>query len=119
EVAQAALPDGTALLGWLDGGPHHWACLLRRSGEPAWVQLPGTATNGAWDEADRSLAARLRAALGPSAPRGESRPLAEALARQRLGPLEGPLAGVKRLVVVNSPGLAGVPVEVLLAARPG
>ena len=28
------------------------------------------------------------------------------------------MAGIKRLIVVNSPGMAGVPVEVLMASRP-
>ena len=40
------------------------------------------------------------------------------MARQRLEPLKEHLKGVNRLIVVNSPGLAGVPIEVLLAARP-
>ena len=40
------------------------------------------------------------------------------MARQRLEPLKEHLKGVNRLVVVNSPGLAGVPVEVLMAAWP-
>ena len=60
----------------------------------------------------------LRAELNPETTRGKAGPLAESLARQRLDPLKGHLAGIKRLIVVNSPGLAGVPVEVLLAARP-
>ena len=60
----------------------------------------------------------LRAELDPETTKGKAGPLAESLARQRLDPLKGHLAGVRRLIVVNSPGLAGVPVEVLLAARP-
>jgi tetratricopeptide (TPR) repeat protein len=118
EVAQQALPGGTALVGWLDVGPHHWACLLRRTGEPVWIRLPGSGNDGAWTEDEQALVERLRAELDPETPRGGARPLAAALARQRLEPLKGQLRGIRRLVVVNSPGLAGVPVEVLLAARP-
>ena len=29
EAAQKALPEGTALVGWIDQDPDHWACLLR------------------------------------------------------------------------------------------
>jgi tetratricopeptide (TPR) repeat protein len=118
EVAQEALPEGTALVGWLDAGPHHWACLLRRAGEPLWIRLPGSGHEGAWTEDDQSLVKRLRAELDPETSRGRARPLAESLARRRLEPLKGQLREIRRLVVVNSPGLAGVPVEALLAARP-
>ena len=47
------------------------------------------------------------------------RRLAEGLARQRLGPLEPHLKGVRRMVIVNSPGMAGVPIEALTDARDG
>ena len=59
------------------------------------------------------------AELNPETTKGHTRPLAEAVARQRLEPLKEQSKGVNRLVVVNSPGLVGVPIEVLLAARPG
>ena len=118
EAAQKALPEGTALVGWIDQDPYHWACLLRHSGDPIWVRLPGSGKDGAWTKEEEGLAQRLRAELDPETTKGNARPLAEALARQRLEPLKEHLKGVNRLVVVNSPGLAGVPIEVLMAARP-
>ena len=117
DEARAALPPGTALVGWVDTGFRHAACVLRRSGEPAWVMLPGTGRDGGWTEGDATLARRLREALAAHAAADVWRPLAGALAAQRLGPLGPHLEGVGRVVVVNSPGLAGVPVEVLFAAR--
>ena len=118
EAAQKALPEGTALVGWIDQDPYHWACLLRHSGDPVWVRLPGSGKDGAWTKEEEERTQRLRAELDPQTTKGNARPLAEALARQRLEPLKEHLKGVNRLVVVNSPGLAGVPIEVLLAARP-
>ena len=118
EAVQKALPEGTALVGWIDQDPYHWACLLRHRGDPIWVRLPGSGKDGAWTKEEEERTQRLRAELNPETTKGRARPLAEALARQRLEPLKEHLKGVNRLVVVNSPGLAGVPVEVLMAARP-
>ena len=118
EAAQKALPEGTALVGWVDQDPYHWACLLRHSGDPVWVRFPGSGKDGAWTKEEEARRQRLRAELDPQTTRGNARPLAEGLARQRLEPLKEHLKGVNRLVVVNSPGLTGVPVEVLMAARP-
>ena len=117
-AAQKALPEGTALVGWVDQDPYRWACLLRHSGDPVWVRLPGSGKYGAWTKEQEDLAPRLRAELNPETAKGNTRPLAEALARQRLEPLKEHLKGVNRLVVVNSPGVVGVPIEVLMAARP-
>ena len=118
DAIQKALPEGTALVGWIDQDPYHWACLLRHTGDPVWVRLAGSGTDGTWTKQQDELAQRLRAELNPETTKGQARPLAEASARQRLEPLKGHLQGVNRLIVVNSPGLAGVPVEVLMAARP-
>jgi CHAT domain-containing protein len=117
EAVQKALPEGTALIGWIDQDPDHWACLLRHSGEPVWVRLPGSGPDGAWTKEEEGRAQRLRAELNPETTRGNTRSLAGALARQRLEPFKVHLQGVNRLVLVNSPGLAGVPIEVLLAAQ--
>ena len=118
EAVQKILPEGTALVGWVDQDPYHWACLLRHSGDPVWVRLTGSGKDGDWTKEEKELTQRLRAELDPQTTKGNSRPLAEALARLRLEPLKERLKGVDRLVVVNSPGLAGVPIEVLMAARP-
>jgi tetratricopeptide (TPR) repeat protein len=123
---QAALPADAALVGWLDLPGHpkaadpdgeHWAMLLRSSGRAAWERLRGAGPNGSWTEADTDLPARLRAAV--QAAGGDWRPLAQRLRAQRLGPLAkhlaagGGLPAVRRLVVLPSPPLKGVPLEVL------
>jgi tetratricopeptide (TPR) repeat protein len=118
EDARKALPEGTALVGWVDTPTGHWACLLGPAGDPAWVRLAGSGKEGAWTKEEEDLSRSLRSELNPETTKGKASPLAEAVARQRLEPLKGHLAGVRRLIVVNSPGLAGVPVEVLIAARP-
>jgi tetratricopeptide (TPR) repeat protein len=118
DEVRKALPEDTALVGWIDTKTAHWACLLGHSGEPIWVRLAGSGKEGAWTKEEEGLAQGLRSELNPETTRGKAGPVAESLARQRLEPLEGHLAGVKRLIVVNSPGMAGVPVEVVLAARP-
>jgi CHAT domain-containing protein/Tfp pilus assembly protein PilF len=118
ETVQKTLPEGMALIGWVDQGPYHWACLLRHSGDPIWVRIAGSGADGAWTKEEEGRTQRLRVELDPQTTGGHAGSLAEALARQRLEPLKEHLKGVNRLVVLNSPGLAGVPIEVLLAARP-
>jgi tetratricopeptide (TPR) repeat protein len=120
------LPADAALVAWVDLGDQpgaadprgeHWACVVRRAGEPAWVRLEGSGPKGAWTDADAELPVRLRAAL--ARPTGDDwRARARSLYAQRVAPLLGRLRGVKRLVVLPSPALAGVPVEAILAARP-
>src|SRR5262249_5743713 len=56
------------------------------------------------------LVAELRGAL--RSPAGAWQPLARRLREQRLAPLAKHLAGVRRLVMLPSSALAGVPVEV-------
>jgi tetratricopeptide (TPR) repeat protein len=117
DEARTALDDDTALVGWVDTDLHHAACVVRRSGNPAWVTIPGSGEDGAWTKDDETSARRLRDALAARALDGELRPLAEEVARKRLGPVEPHLKGVRRVVVVNSPGLTGLPVEALFTAR--
>jgi Tfp pilus assembly protein PilF len=122
---QAALADDMALLGWIDLAPagpqaadpngEHWAFLLRSRGDPVCVRLPGSGDGDAWTAADSGLPVDLLAALRERRP-GWQR-LAEGLHRQRLAPLSKHLAAadglpaVRRLLVLPSAGLAGVPVE--------
>jgi tetratricopeptide (TPR) repeat protein len=130
ERIQKALPRDAALIGWLDlaGGPkaadpdgEHWAVVLRSAGPPAWVRLRGSGPKGAWTDDDVRLWGDLRAAL--QAPQGDWRPLAARLRRQRLDPLTRSLAAaeqlpaVAHLIVLPSPALAGVPVEVIAEGR--
>jgi tetratricopeptide (TPR) repeat protein len=125
---QAALGQDMALLGWLDlppGGPKaadangdHWAFLLRCSGPPICLRLKGSGPGGAWTEDDTALPARLRDSLLEH--RGDWQRLARRLRDQRLEPLrehlgaQEKLPAVRQLMVLPSPALAGVPLEVLL-----
>jgi hypothetical protein len=112
---QKALPADTALLGWLDVGKDHWAVLLRATGDPVCVRLHGSGDKRAWTAADDTLPRRLRAAL--VAGDGKWEDLSRRLRRQRLEPLAEHLKGVRRLVVLPSPAMDGVPVEVIAGGR--
>jgi hypothetical protein len=123
DVAAALMPD-TALLGWLDlpGDPtaaepdgEHWAFLLRARGQPAVIRLKGTGADGHWADVDTKLPTDLRAAL--QSPAIDWQPLAERLRKQRLDPLAEQLGArdglpvVRRLILLPSTALAGVPAE--------
>jgi tetratricopeptide (TPR) repeat protein len=125
---QASLGQDMALLGWLDIAPagpkaadpngDHWAFLLRSAGPPSCLRLTGSGPGGAWTDDDTTLPARLRTSLLEH--RDDGRRLAHRLREQRLQPLrghlsaQGKLPAVRQLVVLPSPALAGVPLEVLL-----
>jgi CHAT domain-containing protein/Flp pilus assembly protein TadD len=119
EIQQALAPD-TALIAWIDvrpAGPkaadpngEHWAVLLRATGGPIFERMSGSGPNGLWTDGDWELPAKLRDILQSS--HGDWQPLARRLREQRLGPLAKHLDGVKKLVVLPSGALAGVPVEV-------
>jgi tetratricopeptide (TPR) repeat protein len=128
KTIQAALPDDTALVAWIDipaAGPkaadpndEHWAVLLRSQGEPVFERLRGSSPGGEWSAEDTDLPSRLRMALVKH--RGGWQRLARQLGEQRLGPLRKHLAvadkvpAVKHLVVLPSVALAGMPVELLI-----
>jgi tetratricopeptide (TPR) repeat protein len=117
---QESLPADAAFVAWLDisgqpkakdGNGEHWAVLLRSSRPPVWVRLTGSGDKNAWTDADTQLPAQVRETLQSS--RGIWQPLAERLRRQRLDPLAPHLKGVRRLIVLPSTALAGVPVEAI------
>jgi len=109
----AADPDG-----------EHWGVVVRSRGIPAWVPIAGTGSDGHWTKDDTALAARVRTELRtrPGAGAADLRPLVEKLRTQRLDPLAGALGTAtdglppaRRLIVLPSRALAGIPVEALLA----
>jgi tetratricopeptide (TPR) repeat protein len=129
ESIQKALPEDTALVGWIDffaGGPkpadpngEHWAFLLRSKGDPVCVRLEGSGAGGTWTAEDTGLPADLAAAAREH--RGDWQQLARRLHSQRFAPLAkhlaagGGLPAVRRLLVLPSSQLAGVPVELFAA----
>jgi hypothetical protein len=109
-----------------DPGGEHWGAVLRSRGTPVWTRLPGTGNGHEWTQADTELAAQVRHAIGQHPEAGGTRvqDLVERLRAQRLAPLEAGLQttadglpAVRRLIVLPSSALAGIPVEVLL--QPG
>jgi CHAT domain-containing protein/tetratricopeptide (TPR) repeat protein len=127
---QAQLPAETALVLWLDlqgvakaANPagEHWGGVVRRSGPPVWVKLPGSGPGGAWTPDDDNLPGRVRAALGqrPGPEGREAAAWCRRLAAQRLDPLADVLRGgagvppARHLLVLPSGWLNGIPVEAL------
>jgi hypothetical protein len=130
---QAALPADCALVAWVDLSPpgpstadpdgEHWGVVVRSRGIPAWVPMAGTAPDGLWTEDATKLAERVRTELRrrPGAGSAELRPLVEKLRTQRLEPLAKALGAsadglppARRLFVLPSRAMAGIPVEALL-----
>ena len=130
---QSSLPDDAALVVWLDESAlplaadpngEHWAGVCRRKGSPAWIKLAGSGEGGAWTNEDDELIGEVRQTISdPSAVARPDwkKPLA-ALSAQRLTPLlpalgaENGLPAVRRLIVLPSRAMAGVPIEPLLEA---
>ena len=131
---QAALPADAALVAWVDippAGPNaadpdgeHWGVVVRSRGIPAWVAIAGTGPDGLWTKDDTGLANRVRTELRrrPGAGPADLRPLIEKLRTQRLEPLAKALGTTadglppaRRLIVLPSRAMAGIPVEALLA----
>jgi CHAT domain-containing protein/tetratricopeptide (TPR) repeat protein len=127
---QARLPAQAALVAWLDfdtsvkaADPRgdHWALILRRQGPPQAVRLTGGGPQGAWTHEDDERPVKFREALTRRT--GDPRDLLiwkEQLARQRVAPLLPLLQGgpdqppVRHLIVLPSPAMAGIPVDVLI-----
>ncbi len=131
---RATLPADAALVAWVDvlpAGPgaadpdgEHWGVVVRSRGIPAWVPIAGTGPDGLWSKDDNGLAGRVRTELRkrPGTDSEDLRPLVERLRRQRLEPLAGALGATadglspaRRIVVLPSPSMAGIPIEALLA----
>ncbi len=131
---QAALPADAALVAWVDippAGPNaadpdgeHWGVVVRSRGIPAWIPIAGTGPDGLWTKDDTRLADRVRTELRkrPGVGRPDLRPLVEKLRTQRIEPLAKALGAsadglppARRLIVLPSRAMAGIPIEALLA----
>jgi len=134
---QAALPADAALVAWVDTSPagptagEHWGVVVRSRGIPTWVPIAGTGPDGLWTRDDTMLANRVRTELRsrPGAGAADLRSLVEELRAQRIDPLAKALGArlltprtadgqpaARRLIVLPSRVMAGIPIEVLLAA---
>jgi tetratricopeptide (TPR) repeat protein len=131
---QAALPADAALVAWVDIPPvgpsaadpdgEHWGVVVRCRGIPAWIPIAGTGPDGLWTKDDVELAERVRTDLRkpPVAGSADLRPLVDRLSIQRIEPLTKALGATvdgvppaRRLIVLPSRAMAGIPIEVLLA----
>ncbi len=131
---QSALPTDAALVAWVDlapAGPNaadpdgeHWGVVVRSRGVPTWVPIAGTSPDGLWTGDDTELAARVRSELRsrPGTVTADLRPPVEKLRTQRLEPLGKALGAsadglspARRLIVLPSRAMAGIPIEALLA----
>jgi tetratricopeptide (TPR) repeat protein len=134
EAIQGALPADGALVAWVDTSPlgpnaadpdgEHWGVVVREQGIPAWVAITGTGKDWLWTEDDVGLAKRVRTGLRarPGTAAEDVAPLLVKLRAQRLAPLANPLGATidgqpaaRRLIVLPSGALAGIPIEALLA----
>jgi CHAT domain-containing protein len=131
---QAALPADAALIAWVDipaAGPNaadpdgeHYGVVVRSKGIPAWVPITGTGPKGLWTKENTELATRVRAELRSRSSSGSAgwRSLLERFRAQRIEPLAKALATAeglppaRRLIVLPSPALAGIPIEAILAS---
>jgi CHAT domain-containing protein len=75
--------------------------------------LIGSGAQGSWTADDDLLPKNCRAALANRAPPAESAAWRQRLYRQRLGPVEQQLVGVRHLIVLSAGSMAEVPVEAL------
>jgi CHAT domain-containing protein/tetratricopeptide (TPR) repeat protein len=130
DAIRRQLPEDAALVAWIDlpAAPgladpkgDHWACVVRRHGEPVWVQLGGTGAGDAWTDSDDRLAGRTRRAIAnrPADGGGGWKELATQLVEQRLGPLEPYLKAtadgpaVRHLIILPSSRMSALPVDAL------
>jgi tetratricopeptide (TPR) repeat protein len=123
---QGALALDAALVAWIDipagakaadANGEHWAVVLRAQGEPSFERLRGSGPGGDWTKEDDALPQQLVAAL--QSPERPWRELTGRLKRQRLQPLARHLAAgdklpaVRRLIVLPSATLRGLPLETI------
>lgn len=112
---QAKLPADAALVMWLEypgltlkGTPtEHWACVVRRKGDPVWVRLTGAGQGGAWTAEEEGLRERVRAAISAPTSGRDWADLRARTAKLYLGPLaehlaaRGDLPAVKQLIALT------------------
>jgi CHAT domain-containing protein len=129
---QSILPVDAALVSWIDRPPagpkaadpdgEHWGVVVRARGTPIWVRLAGSGPDRRWNAQDARLTTLVRNTLSePPRPGVDFQPWLERLRAQRLAPLSAALQATtdglpaaRRLIVLPSAAMSGVPVEALL-----
>ncbi|MFM9961391.1 MAG: tetratricopeptide repeat protein [Planctomycetaceae bacterium] len=132
---QKVLAADEAMIAWIDlpGREHsqrpqgeHLAVILRKRGEPQWVNLVSKERPWSSDDGDDELGTELASSLAKSAERASAasatsiKKQISKLQQQRLEPLLEVLRGndqsaaVRKLIVLPSASLRGVPVELLV-----
>ncbi len=120
-TVQRTLNPQTAIVGWLDVSVveetpiESWIYVLRDRGPVRWIRLEPLQKNDPGD----FLRFRTRLATAVAwpariAPTPELEVAAQAAWRERFARAEPELAGVRHLVVLLSPGIAGVPIDALV-----
>lgn len=123
KAIQATLPANAALVAWLDlddrfaETSQHWGIVVRATGEPRWVSLPGQGPQGTWTRKDRDYAQQLvEAFVNPDGTQDLQARVAAVLA-QRWTPLLKHLEGVEQVYVIATDAMSGVPVDTLAPER--
>ncbi|HEV3119262.1 MAG TPA: CHAT domain-containing tetratricopeptide repeat protein, partial [Gemmataceae bacterium] len=122
---QAKLPPDTAMVAWVEARQmeargERWACIIRQTGTPIWVNLPGSGANKEWTRSDVELHERVAKALARR-PQGNAQELVALLRQlreQRVAPMEKHLTGepggpIRRLIVLSASRAADIPLEAL------
>jgi len=116
---QSTLSEDAAIIGWLDvsfgeDAAELWCYAIRSSGPVAWERAGSSLTGGgSQSPTDRARSFRERLA-DPASPGAAVTRESRGLWGERIEPLGEALEGVRKLVVVPSGAMLGVPVEVLV-----
>lgn len=130
ERIQSQLKPDEALVAWVDCEPPayaaprpgmHFACIVRQTGDPLWVRLPGTGPKDSWTADDLELTTQLSLGLTNIDTTPDfTDALIDELRQQRVTPLEAALAENKTLPAVRHVvvlGSSAIPMELLTDPR--
>lgn len=109
ERVRASMPNDAAIVGWLDvevhkGQPSSWVYVVPKTGTVTWARLSRDSDESAFRAA---VAARESSRIGLMRD-------ARAIWEKRFAPVEDALAGVRKLIVIPSGPMLGVPVDAVV-----
>ena len=119
DVAQQALPYSAALIGWVDvpsaaGEFDAWVYVLRDTGGVLWARLGRYELPATNEGPTEHMLPFLKALRTPDSPLAGLRREAAEVWAERIGPIARGLRGARRLLVVPSGAMLGIPVEALV-----